>query len=80
MLQQNENALVLHIGCGLDSRCIRVKATYTEWIDCDFPDVITIRKKYFGETEKYHMQTLDASDSTQVQSLPDPVLETQKTR
>lgn len=71
MLRKNKNALVLHIGCGLDSRCIRVKASYTKWIDCDFPDVITIRKKYFCGTEKYHMQMLDASDSARIQSLPD---------
>ena len=70
MLRQNENALVLHIGCGLDSRCMRVKYPYMEWIDCDFQDVITIRKKYFGETEKYRMQVLDVSDSARIQSLP----------
>jgi len=71
MLQQNENALVLHIGCGLDSRCVRVKSPYTNWIDCDFPDVIAIRKKYFPEAENYHMQALDASDPAQIASLPE---------
>ena len=40
MLQENPEALVLHIGCGLDSRCVRVSAPYTNWIDGDFPDVI----------------------------------------
>ena len=71
MLHQNENALVLHIGCGLDSRCMRVGSSYTRWIDCDLPDVITIRRKYFQESEKYQMMTLDASDSAQIGSLPD---------
>ena len=71
MLQQNENALVLHIGCGLDSRCMRVPSSYAKWIDCDLPDVIAIRRKYYPETEKYHMLALDASDPTQIGSLPD---------
>ena len=40
MLTQNKDALVLHIGCGLDSRCERVKQPYQNWYDCDLPDVI----------------------------------------
>ena len=71
MLQQNENALVLHIGCGLDSRYMRVKSSRSEWIDCDFPDVIEIRKRHFHENETYHMKALDASRSEQIDSLPD---------
>ncbi len=71
MLQQNSDALVLHIGCGLDSRHMRVKTPYTEWVDCDLPDVIEIRRKYFQENETYHMMALDASRPEQIESLPD---------
>ena len=71
MLQKDNDALVLHIGCGLDSRCKRVKQPYKNWVDCDFPDVIENRKKYYSESETYKMQTLDASDASQVKNLPD---------
>ena len=71
MLQRNKDALVLHIGCGLDSRCMRVKSSCSEWIDCDLPDVIEIRKKHFRETETYHMKALDASRPEHIASLPD---------
>ena len=71
MLQKNSDALVLHIGCGLDSRCLRVKSSYAGWIDCDLADVIAVRRKYYFETEKYRMLTLDASDPAQIGSLPD---------
>ena len=71
MLQRNSDALVLHIGCGLDSRCMRVKTHCSEWVDCDLPDVIKIRKKYFLENVKYHMMALDASRPEQIGSLPD---------
>lgn len=71
LLRQNKDVLVLHIGCGLDSRCIRVNVPYSNWIDGDFADVINIRKKYFTETEHYHMITFDASDPESFQSLPD---------
>ena len=71
MLQRSNNALVLHIGCGLDSRYMRVKTRYSEWVDCDLPDVIEIRKKYFRENETYHMRALDASRPEQIGPLPD---------
>ena len=71
MLRKNADALVLHIGCGLDSRCKRVKHPHAEWIDCDLPEVIEVRRKYYTEAEHYHMMALDASDPEQVRALPD---------
>ena len=71
MLQRSRDALVLHIGCGLDSRHMRVKTPCSEWVDCDLPDVIEIRKKYFRENETYHMMALDASRPEQIELLPD---------
>ena len=71
MLRQNEDSLVLHIGCGLDSRCTRISSPYAEWLDCDLPDVIEVRKKYYPEKSHYHMLALDASDPEQIMALPD---------
>ena len=71
LLQKNNNALVLHIGCGLDSRYMRINSSYSEWIDCDLPDVIEVRKKHFREDETYHMKALNASSPEQIASLPD---------
>ena len=71
MLKQDDTALVLHIGCGLDSRCKRIKQPYKLWIDCDLPDVISVRRQYYSETDSYHMTALDASDPEQVAKLPD---------
>ena len=51
ILQGNKEALVLHIGCGLDSRCMRINNAYAEWVDCDLTDVIKKKKKYFQEYE-----------------------------
>ena len=52
--QLTANAVVLHLGCGLDSRCNRVSCG-NPWYDVDFPAVIDARKGYFAETERYHM-------------------------
>ncbi len=71
MLMQHQDALVVHIGCGLDGRYLRVSAPYTNWIDADFGEVIALRKKYYTETENYHMTVLDASSPEQLKTLPD---------
>ena len=70
MLALHPDALVLHIGCGLDSRCLRVKEPYREWIDADFPEVIRQRSRYFAPTERYRMMGLDASKVEELQKLP----------
>lgn len=71
MLRQNRDALVLHIGCGLDSRCVRVKETYRAWIDADFSDVLAQRRQYFGETANYKMAVVDAGKTDDILKLPD---------
>ena len=49
-------AVVVHIGCGLDSRFERVDNHLVEWYDLDLPDVIELRRKFIGdEGERYHL-------------------------
>ena len=71
MLRKHPEALVIHIGCGLDSRFERVQSFYSNWVDCDLPEVIDIRKKYYDESDRYHMMALDASDPRQIGNLPE---------
>lgn len=65
-LSENPNAVVLHLGCGLDGRVHRVLHNGHNWYDVDFPEVIAERKKYFMETETDRMV---ASDVRQTQWL-----------
>lgn len=55
-----EETAVIHIGCGMDSRVLRVGAHGCKWYDVDFTDVIKERKRYYSETEFYKMLTGDA--------------------
>ena len=71
MLAGHPHAAVIHAGCGLDSRCLRVSEPYETWYDCDLPDVIHVRKRYYSETDAYHMISLDASDPSQISQLSD---------
>lgn len=58
-IRENQNAIVLHIGCGMDSRVGRIEAEQIQWYDIDFPEVIVERKKYYAETKNYHMLSAD---------------------
>ena len=62
-MDEDKNATVLHIGCGMDSRITRVGCRDHLWYDVDFPEVITERKKYFSEGDGYTMISGDARDA-----------------
>ncbi|WP_432650044.1 class I SAM-dependent methyltransferase [Huintestinicola sp.] len=70
-LSKYPQAVVLHIGCGLDSRILRVGNSTNLWFDIDFSDVIKERRKYFSENEKYTMLEADASKTEWIDALPD---------
>jgi O-methyltransferase involved in polyketide biosynthesis len=55
-LSRHPEAVVVHIGCGLDSRFERVDNGKVEWYDLDLQDVIDLRQKFIGdEGERYHL-------------------------
>jgi O-methyltransferase involved in polyketide biosynthesis len=55
-LSRHPEAVVVHIGCGLDSRFERVDNGRVEWFDLDLPDVIDLRRRFIGdERERYHL-------------------------
>lgn len=54
-MKTDSDALVLHIGCGMDSRIERVGAQGHLWYDIDFADVIELRKKHFTTDNYYKM-------------------------
>jgi O-methyltransferase involved in polyketide biosynthesis len=54
-LARNPDAVVVHIGCGLDTRFGRVDNGRVEWFDLDLPDVMVLRQKLIGnEDNRYH--------------------------
>ena len=57
-----QDAVVIHIGCGMDSRVLRVGTQNRKWYDVDFAEVIAERKRYYTETADYRMLAGDARD------------------
>jgi O-methyltransferase involved in polyketide biosynthesis len=55
-LEHHPDAVVVHIGCGFDTRFERVDNGQLEWFDLDFQDIIELRRKLIGgERERYHL-------------------------
>ena len=57
-LSRYPQAVVVHIGCGLDARFERVAEHdgQVEWYDLDLPDVIELRRKFIGDVGgPYHL-------------------------
>jgi methyltransferase (TIGR00027 family) len=54
-LARHPEAVVVHIGCGLDTRFERVaEGGRVEWYDLDLPEVIELRRKLVGGEGEYH--------------------------
>ncbi len=76
-LAGHPRATVLHLGCGLDSRVLRVDPPATvRWYDVDYPDVIALRGRVYGARGGYAMIGSSVTDLAWLDAIPkaDPVL------
>lgn len=67
-LARNPRAVVVHIGCGLDTRFQRVDDGHVEWFDLDLPEVIALRQRLAGgvigaELPRYHLLACSVFDT-----------------
>ena len=51
-LARHPAAVVVHIGCGLDTRFERVDNGQVDWYDLDLPEVINLRRQLLAETAR----------------------------
>lgn len=68
-LSRHPDSLVIHPGCGLDSRFNRVDNGKVEWYDLDMPKVIKLRRKFYEETDRYHMIPSSVTDLDWIDSI-----------
>lgn len=69
-MRENPEAVVLHLGCGMDSRCARVASGGNLWFDVDFPDVIRERQRYYRESPGYKMLGSDIRSDSWLEQVP----------
>jgi len=70
-LAATQDAVVIHIGCGLDSRVLRVGTINHKWYDVDFSKVIQERKRYYSESADYQMIAGDVRDRNWLTNIPE---------
>lgn len=61
-LRAHRDGVVLHLGCGLDSRCLRVERAGADWYDLDVESVIALRRMFYREEGGYHMIASSVTD------------------
>lgn len=54
-LARYPEGIVVNIGCGLDSRFLRTDNGTVHFYDLDLPEVIALKKRFFTETDRYHL-------------------------
>jgi O-methyltransferase involved in polyketide biosynthesis len=70
-LRRNPDAVVLHLGCGLDSRAFRLDVPAgVSWFDVDVPGVIALRRRLYTERTGYTMIGSSVTESGWLQQIP----------
>jgi O-methyltransferase involved in polyketide biosynthesis len=71
--QDYEGVTVLHLGCGLDTRSLRVQwqGPKTRWIDVDVPEVVELRRKVLPNPQgDYRLLTSSVTDDSWLDDVP----------
>ncbi|XVQ85661.1 class I SAM-dependent methyltransferase [Microbispora siamensis] len=64
-LADHPDAVVLHLGCGLDARVYRIDPPATvDWYDLDYPPVIELRQQFLPPREHYTLIGSSVTDLT----------------
>ncbi|MEV1241502.1 class I SAM-dependent methyltransferase [Nonomuraea sp. NPDC049750] len=70
-LADHPDAVVLHLGCGLDARVYRIDPPATvDWYDLDYPSVIELRRQFLPPREHYTLIDSSVTDLTWLERIP----------
>lgn len=70
-LSRHPDAVVLHLGCGLDTRAFRVgRPDSVAWFDVDQPGVIELRRKLYDDGPGYRMIGSSVTDGGWLDEVP----------
>ncbi|MFD0918639.1 class I SAM-dependent methyltransferase [Saccharopolyspora rosea] len=70
-LAEHPHAVVLHLGCGLDSRSDRIPLPEgVDWYDVDQPDVIALRRELLPEPPPRHTVAASVADPALLDPIP----------
>ena len=68
-LNQHPDTIVINIGCGLDTRCYRMKGKYSLWYNLDLPETIEIRSRFLEEKGPIYQIAKSAMDDSYIDDI-----------
>jgi O-methyltransferase involved in polyketide biosynthesis len=70
-INSNQNAVVLYLGCGLDTRVSRINPPKSViWFDVDYPEVIKLRKNFYEDNDNYKMISSSIAELKWLEEIP----------
>lgn len=70
-LGRHPNAVVLHLGCGMDTRAFRLHPPQdVRWFDVDQPNVIELRRKLYNDRHGCRMVGSSVTDAGWLDETP----------
>lgn len=70
-LAVHPQATVLHLGCGLDARFLRLQpGPGVQWYDVDYPEVVALRTQLYPGSEHYHVVAASVTDPAWLAEIP----------
>ncbi|GGE34975.1 putative O-methyltransferase [Pullulanibacillus camelliae] len=70
-LKRHSEAVVLNLGCGLDTRISRINPpSSVSWFDVDFPEVIDVRRHFYSDQDNYKMMPSSVTDNDWLAAIP----------
>jgi O-methyltransferase involved in polyketide biosynthesis len=70
-LTAHSEAIVLHLGCGLDARFFRLDpGPGVEWYDVDYPEVADLRRQLYPARGNYHVVAASVTDPAWLRDIP----------
>ncbi len=70
-LARHPDALVLNLGCGLDTRVSRIgPPASVRWLDVDLPEVIDLRRRFYEDRPGYRMVSASLTDERWLDAIP----------
>jgi O-methyltransferase involved in polyketide biosynthesis len=70
-LSKNKNAVVVNLGCGLDTRFHRLDNGSVAWYDLDVQEAIELRKHFFKETDRFKFISKSVLDFSWTEQIPE---------
>jgi O-methyltransferase involved in polyketide biosynthesis len=71
-IKEHKKCTVLNLGCGLDTRVTRIDPPSTvSWYDVDYPEVITLRSKFYSNAENYRMISSSIVEEKWLEEIPE---------